>query len=258
MHNIGKNIRLGKFTRHSWNTILAIDHGFTHGPLLGIESIDNIVQMILALPLQGIVMHQGMLDALYRRDVILSDLGIIIQLTANNKLSSQVDDKLVVADVMTAVRCGADAVAVQLNFTRENFGENIRLLSHIKNETEKYSLPILAMIYISDEEINSIENYKVILRMCVEMGIDMIKIPQPRSNLDLDCLLSEASKDCYIFLAGGNKSSLKAIEDTRKAAISSGASGFCMGRNIFQRDNYLELFDVIDTKVRSCIHECLI
>src|SRR4051794_25915586 len=140
----GKTIRLGRFRYPGTNVglIVPIDHGLTIGPVEGVKSTSQISDWIGHDAICGVIAHKGIVERLADRRA-LSSKGVMVHLNGMSTLGGSPNTKELVCSVESAVRLGADAVSVQINFDGTNDAHNITLLGAIVDDAQRFELPVL-------------------------------------------------------------------------------------------------------------------
>jgi class I fructose-bisphosphate aldolase len=241
MMGTGKIIRWSRFvdSRSGRGIIVPIDHGLTYGPIQGIESVRQVKSWIGHPAIRGIIAHKGIVERLANFGV-LSGKGIMIHLNGMISVSATADTKELLTNVESALRLGADAVSIQLNFLPENCAHNLSILGAITDETRRLGIPMLAMVYDKsryDDSSVRIARLRHLVRSVYELGADAIKIEAPADSREMTSLLAEISDDVALFLSGGALTSDEQILAMVRAAVRAGATGVCVGRNVFQRSS---------------------
>lgn len=242
MGYIGRKIRESRllFQESDRGLIVPIDHGLTVGPIPGIDDMDTISKWITNKNISAIITHKGLLEHLVIRDLIRPHLGIIVHLNGMSNLAKDGDTKCMLTDVETSIRLGADAVSIQINFTEDNFAHNLDLLGQVVDRAHSCGLPVLTMLYDkvkTDSHEDRVNRMNTLMRLCIELGTDALKVALPERIEDLSTLLKSHVKTTKVFFAGGELTSQRSFVDNIATAISLGSSGVCAGRNIFQHTN---------------------
>lgn len=241
MNGIAKKIRWSRFLdqRSSRGIIVPIDHGLTIGPLEGLDSMAQAARWITHPAITGIIAHKGMVERLGSRG-LLRGVGLMIHLNGMISLSSEPDRKVRLTSVEAAIRLGADAVSLQLNFDGTNDAHNLTELGAVVDEAQRYGLPVLTMLYDKvpcDGEEQSSLRLRHLVRACVELGTDAIKLAAPARLSELPALLKGVKEHTAVFFAGGAVRSEEEMLRLAQEVVRSGATGLCVGRNIFQRES---------------------
>ena len=146
----GKSIRLKKLYKHSDHLfIVAMDHGITLGPIEGIEHIGQAVQSVFKGNADAVVVHKGLVNQI----VPVLDLNsgeLIIHLSASTSMSPDPNQKELVTSVEHAVRLGATAISVHVNIGSPTEASMLEHLGRVAEESDKWGMPLLAMMYVRD------------------------------------------------------------------------------------------------------------
>ncbi|WP_075883949.1 class I fructose-bisphosphate aldolase [Candidatus Protochlamydia sp. W-9] len=255
MGSPGKLIRWKRFLNRNGEIgiIVPIDHGFTRGPIQGIENIKNICSWLTHPIISGILAHKGMIAHLATEGCLINK-GVMVHLNGMISTSIHVAKKIQLTGVEHAIRWGADAVSLDLNFDGLNDAQNVQLLGQVVDAADQYGLPVLVMV--SDKipiksESNYIERLRHFIRLSMELGADAVKVAFELGPKNLKNLLHLIALDIPIFLAGGGlQNDDNLILEYFKEAMECGAKGMCIGRNIFQRKNPTILLDKLEQLVQ--------
>lgn len=241
MEGVAKKIRWSRFLdrRSRRGIIVPIDHGLTAGPLDGLESVAQIARWIGHPAITGIIAHKGMVERLAEKG-LLQGVGLMVHLNGMMSISARPDDKERLTSVEAAVRLGADAVSLQLNFDGTNDARNLAQLGETVDEALRHGLPVLTMLYDKaprDGQSQRVTRLRHLMRACVELGTDALKVAAPASLSDLPALLAGVVEHTAVFFAGGAVGSEEQIVKLAQEATAAGAAGLCVGRNVFQRES---------------------
>jgi len=243
---IGKSLRQRRLLFKNTNIalIVPIDHGLTVGPLNGLRNSDEINGWIGSDDISAVIVHKGMLERLVRNRSLSSEVGVILHLNGMSVLAPEVDKKQMITTIKSALRLGADGVSLQVNFTDENYQHNIKMLGKVTDAASEAGLPVLSMLY-DKTPITSltkkIARMNNLIRLMIEMGVDMVKIPFPETKESTQEIISSHCEDIMILCAGGEPTDNSVLYESIKMAMSSGARGLCIGRNVFQSVNPKEM-----------------
>ncbi|MDD3082455.1 MAG: 2-amino-3,7-dideoxy-D-threo-hept-6-ulosonate synthase [Desulfobacterales bacterium] len=234
--NIGKKIRIKRIVnRKSGKTvIIPMDHGVSLGPIQGLEDIDKTVNMILRGGANATVVHKGIVTSTNRSED--TDIGLIIHLSASTSLNPFPNNKISVCDVDEALALGADAVSVHVNIGADGEAAMLESLGRTARECNRWGIPLLAMMYPRGDlvEVN-VESVKLAARVGAELGADIIKCPYTGSAKSFEAVV----RGCPVpvVIAGGSKLSDEETLDMIEGAMTAGAAGLSMGRNVFQHED---------------------
>lgn len=234
----GKKIRLSRlFDEKSQKSVLIpLDHGATVGPIEGLNNISKVLNAIGddASAVQGLILHRGTAAYSLAPNRRLP-APLILHLSASTALSCDSSHKVLVAQVEEALRLGADAVSVHVNLGVINEKEMLRDLGQVASKCHMWGMPLLAMMYPKsvDAAAPLAPQLKLAARVAAELGADVVKVSYPGTVE----AMQEVVDGCFVpvVVAGGERTSLdNEVLNLVKDAISGGAMGVCIGRNVFQ------------------------
>jgi len=244
---IGKRIRLDRIMKRDTGrtVIIPMDHGLTNGPIRGIEDMKTIVNKVAEGGANAVLLHKGIIRAGYRG--YGKDIGLIMHLSGSTSLGPDPNDKVLVADVLEAIRLGADAVSIHINVGSKTEPAQLRILGDVAKTCEDWGMPLLAMVYPRGDKIKDqydVEVVKHAARIGAELGADIVKTNYTGSP----DTFKEVVQGCPVpvIMAGGPKTETEAefcqmVYDSVKA----GGSGAATGRNVFQHKDPASMVRVI-------------
>ncbi|MCM3410612.1 2-amino-3,7-dideoxy-D-threo-hept-6-ulosonate synthase [Metabacillus litoralis] len=237
----GKEIRLKKLYHHSDKLLIVpMDHGITIGPVTVLTEINQTVNAVFDGGADAVVVHKGLVR--YLTDALGSNKGeLIIHLSASTALApeSQSMRKELVSSVEHSIRLGATAISTHVNLGSQFEAEQIKDVGLIAEECDKWGLPLLAMMYVRDgSKVHEFDPERIrhAARVAEELGADIVKVNYSGSPETFRQVVSGVK--IPVLIAGGerlgsNDDLLTMIDD----AVSAGANGISIGRNIFQDEN---------------------
>ncbi|WP_437838258.1 class I fructose-bisphosphate aldolase [Sorangium sp. So ce1153] len=241
MDGFPKKIRWSRFLdrRTGRGIIVPIDHGLTIGPVEGLDSMAQMARWIGHPGITGIIAHKGMVARLASYGLIRG-VGLMIHLNGMTSLAPHPNHKERLTSVEAALRLGADAVSVQLNFDGTNDAHNLRQLGAVVDEAQQYGVPVLTMLYDKvpcDGDQHRLSRLRHLMRACVELGTDALKLEAPAQIPHVHALLSGIVEHTSVFFAGGAVRSEDEMTRLAQEVVTRGATGLCVGRNVFQRES---------------------
>jgi class I fructose-bisphosphate aldolase len=257
----GKELRWSRFVgRESGRALLVpIDHGLTMGPIQGLSSVREIIRWLRHPAINGVVAHKGMMSRLAEAGV-LNGVGVMVHLNGMTATGEQPDTKHVVTSMEAAIRLGADAVSLQVNFGPDNHAHNLVQLGRVVDQAERFALPVMAMVYPTgpaDEAPGRLmRQHRHYLRVAFELGVDVVKTAPPQDLSDIPELLDGIGDDLRVLISGGALSADDSLFQLAEKVAGSSAAGLCIGRNVFQRSDPRPLLsrlrELIDGGARRC------
>jgi DhnA family fructose-bisphosphate aldolase class Ia len=241
MYNWGKSRKLAKLKKNNYYLILALDHALTKGPILGINNIEemnNLISFSEKNNLPAIVLNYGYISKLS----VFNKINIITQTMGLPDKELIKTNKIPLVNIDSLPSIDTTAISVQINFTSDDFQNYIYNIAGIVNEANKYDYPILFMI--GDNDWKSIDDFNYAIRICCELGADLIKIRLPSSSKIIKKIDKFSLQHTPILLSGGEKDNN--FKKNLTIAKQLGFQGVCIGRNIFQSKNPLNVLNLID------------
>jgi fructose-bisphosphate aldolase/2-amino-3,7-dideoxy-D-threo-hept-6-ulosonate synthase len=214
-----------------------MDHGVSSGPIDGLVDMKDTISKVMEGGATAVVLHKGIARAGLQN--CAGDIGFILHLSASTKMGPDPNEKVLVASVEEALQLGADCVSVHVNVGAETESEMLQDLGFVSASCREWHVPLLAMMYPRGAEVKdpySVELVKHVARLGAELGADIIKTNYTGS---IDTF-KEVTSGCPVpvIVAGGPKAdSDKEVLQMVHDAISAGAAGISIGRNIFQHQD---------------------
>lgn len=242
----GKDYRLKKlFNKSGRLFIVALDHGFTLGPIEGIKNIrEDLKEIVMAGP-DAIVVHKGIVRYLDLALCAAKNVSVIIHLMGSTDKSMSPNDKRVVCSVEEAIKLGADAVSVHVNIGEETENDMLERVGEISRDCECWQIPLLGMFYPRGPRVENPTDKDFVAhvaRIAMELNIDVVKtyFTSPET-------FNEVVKGAEIpvIMAGGNNVSDEELLLTIEAAVKAGSAGVAIGRNVFQNSNRTKIIKAI-------------
>ena len=246
MENVdwGMKTRLSQiFDPKSGNTImLAFDHGYIMGPTQGLERLD------LAIPplMDYADVLMGTRGAL--RTCIPPDCKKAIALRCSAGSSVLKDDmshEVVGVDIEDAIRMNATCMAIQSFIGSEGECESISNIVKTIDAGNRYGIPTLGVVAVGKEMERTTKYFSLATRMLAEFGAQIVKVYYCDN-------FEEVAAACPVplVIAGGKKIPEAEALEMAYQAISRGAHGVEMGRNVFQADDPKAMIQAI----REVVH----
>lgn len=217
--------------------ILPLDHGLSEGNIPGLEDLGSLLRGLQHLPLQGVIMHKGMVMA--TAGEIRLDQSLIVHLSAGTRHGLPSYNKALVCSVPEALRLGADMVSMHINIGNDLEDRMLSDLGACVEEAHQLGLPLLAMIYARGGQIVNENDPTLVahsIRIGAELGADVIKVPSCGSHPSF--ARAVATCPVPVVIGGGPRNGdFRHFLRNVREALDSGVSGVCIGRNIFQQEN---------------------
>ena len=226
----GMRNRLSKIFRPSTGrtVMLAIDHGYFLGPTTGLERVDlNIVPL---LPYADALMcTRGIL-----RSTIPSTFanGVVMRSSGGPSTLKELSNELIAVDIDDAVRMNVAAMAVQVYVGGEFETQSIKNMTTLVDQGLRVGVPTVGVTAVGKQLTRDARYLGLATRICAELGAQVVKTYYCEEGFER----VTAGCPVPIVMAGGKK--LPELDALTMAynAVSRGAAGVDMGRNIFQSE----------------------
>jgi putative autoinducer-2 (AI-2) aldolase len=225
-----KNRLARTFNPASGRTVmLAVDHGYFQGPTTGLERID--LSIVPLLPqCDALFCTRGIL-----RSVIPAESQKPMVLRASGGpsiLREELSDEQIAMDMDDAVRLNAAGVGIQVFIGGEHETRSVHNMTKLVDAGLRVGMPVMGITAVGKEMARNAKYFRLACRIIAELGAQYVKTYYVEEDFET----VTASCPVPIVMAGGKK--LPELEALTMAhnAVSQGAAGVDMGRNIFQSD----------------------
>ncbi|HZT71089.1 MAG TPA: 3-hydroxy-5-phosphonooxypentane-2,4-dione thiolase [Terriglobia bacterium] len=226
----GMQNRLSRiFNPASGRTVmLAIDHGYFQGPTTGLERVDlNIVPLLPYA--NALMLTRGIL-----RSTIPPSFGggVVLRASGGPSILKELSNEQIAVDIDDCIRLNVDAMAVQVFVGSEYESQTVHNLTRLVDAGNRYGIVTLGVTAVGKELTRDARYLRLACRICAELGAQVVKtyyVPEGFETVTASCPVP-------VVMAGGKK--IGELDALRMAynAISEGAAGVDMGRNIFQSE----------------------
>src|SRR5512139_1280295 len=241
----GMQNRLARiFNPSSGKTVmLAIDHGYFQGPTSGLERVDvNIVPLIPFA--DALMLTRGILRSSIPSS---SNKGIVLRASGGPSILKELSNEQIAVDIEDALRLNVAAMAVQVFIGGEYETQSIHNLTRLVDMGNRHGVPVLGVTAVGKEMVRDARYFRLACRMAAELGAHFVKT----YYVEEDFQTVTASCPVPIVMAGGKKlPELDALTMAHKA-VSEGAAGVDMGRNIFQSEAPLAMIQAVGRVVHE-------
>ncbi len=241
----GMQNRLARvFNPDSGRTVmLAIDHGYFQGPTAGLERVD--VNIVPLLPYANALMcTRGIL-----RTTISPTFanGVVMRASGGPSILKELSNEQLAIDIDDATRLNVAAMAVQVFVGGDFETQSIHNLTRLVDMGIRAGIPTLGVTAVGKNMTRDARYFRLATRICAELGAHFVKTYYVEEGFET----VTASCPVPIVMAGGKKlPELDALSMAYKA-VSEGAAGVDMGRNIFQSDAPVAMIQAVSAVVHK-------
>ena len=241
----GMQNRLARiFRKESGRTVmLAIDHGYFQGPTTGLERVDVNIVPLLAYT-DALMLTRGVLrttiPASYPR-------GVVLRASGGPSILKELSNEQLAVDIEDAIRLGVSALAVQVYIGGEFETQSVHNMTRLVDLGNRYGIPVLGVTAVGKNLVRDARYLGLACRICAELGAHVVKTyycPEGFETVTASCPVP-------IIMAGGKKlPELDALTMAHRA-VSEGAAGVDMGRNIFQSEHPIAMLEAVGRVVHD-------
>lgn len=213
--------------------IVALDHGLLDGPIEGFEDPGPTIEKVIAGGADAILTSYGIAR---RYPEELSRVGLILRgdgAATNLGTPSDGSASSLFFTVEEALRLGADALVVTAMPGCEKEEPTLTNLAQMTREAHRWGMPVLGEMvpggFNGPPETRGTDAVAVAARLGAELGADFIKAPYAENY-------SEVTGKTFapVVILGGSKGDEREMLANIADAVSQGACGVAIGRNVFQ------------------------
>ena len=232
------------FNQNSGKTVmLAVDHGYFQGPTTGLKKPRETITPLLPF-CDSLFVTRGIL-----RNCITptTNIPIFLRVSGGPSVLGELSNEDITTSMKEALRLNAVGVGVSIFVGEKNEDRTISNLGRVVNEAEEFGMPVLAITAVGKEMARDARYLGLATRIAAEIGAHMVKTYYCEEDFE------KVVEGCPvpIVIAGGKKIPERDALQMAHNAISKGAAGVDMGRNIFQSEAPVAMIQAI----RTVVHE---
>lgn len=224
---------------------LAVDHGYFLGPISKLEEPSKTIEPLVPYT-DALMLTRGILRSCLKPEL---NVPIILRVSGGNSIvGKDLSNEGITTSMKEALRLNVSAVALSIYVGSDHEHQTLINLSQLIDQGQEYGIPVLAVTAVGKElEKRDARYLGLCCRIAAELGASMVKTYYCDD-------FEKVVKGCPVplVIAGGPKleTELDALQLAHQA-ISCGAAGVDMGRNIWQSPNPVAMIRTI----RSIVHE---
>src|SRR5574341_1400871 len=222
--------------------MLAVDHGYFLGPTSGLEDPRKNIEPLLPYA-DSIMLTRGILWTSVAPN---ANVPVVLRVSGGTSILKELSNEEITVSIDDAVRLNVSAMALSIFVGSEFERQTLVNLARLVDEGTKYGIPVLAVTAVGKDMARDARYLGLSCRIAAELGAHVVKTYYCD---DFEELIG--SCPIPVIVAGGKKTpEMEALELTH-SAVSHGAVGVDMGRNIFQSDSPVGMIKA----VRAIVHE---
>ena len=208
--------------------MLAVDHGYFLGPMERLEVPRRAINPLLPYT-DSLMLTRGILRTSVDPKC---DIPIVLRVSgATSIIGEDLSKETITTSIEEAIRLNASCLALSIFVGSKYEHQTLSNLAKLVDEGEKYEIPVLAVTAVGKEMGRDARYLGLACRVAAELGAHIVKTYYCDN-------FEQVVEGCPVplIIAGGKKlpesEALKLAHD----AITHGAAGVDMGRNIWQSD----------------------
>jgi len=224
----GMKTRLSSiFNPESGRTVmLAFDHGYFMGSTAGLERLDLVIPPVLD-HVDVLMATRGALRTCISPS---TRKAVALRVSCGSSvLHEDLSHEVIGVDIEDAVRMNAACMAVQTFIGADGEKDSLNNLCKTVDAGTKYGIPTMGVVAVGKQMERTSRFFKLATRMLPELGAHIVKTYYCEDFEEIT-----AACPVPIVVAGGKKLPEDEALTMCYHAISEGAAGIDMGRNIFQ------------------------
>lgn len=223
--------------------MLAVDHGYfgnVPGQLKSFKKLQPLFEHADALMLTRGMLREGVPPELEK--------PIVLRVSAGASMLKELSNEAINVEVDDMIRLNVSAITCSIFVGGEYEKDSLMNLSKLVNFGQQFGIPTLAVTAVGRDMARDSRYLGMASRMAAEMGASFVKT---YFCDDFEKVVEICPVP--IVIAGGKKIPEKEALQMAYNAISAGAVGVDMGRNIFQSEDPMAMIQA----VRGVVHKGL-
>lgn len=222
--------------------MLAVDHGYFLGPTSGLEIPRKTIEPLLPYA-DSLMLTRGILRTSVPPE---ANIPIVLRVSGGTSILGELSNEGTTVSMKDALRLNVSAVALSIFVGSPHEKETLLGLTRIVDEAEEYGIPVLAVTAVGKEMTRDARYLSLACRIAAELGAHFVKTYYCE---DFEQVIQTCPVP--IVIAGGKKIAEQEALELAYNAVSRGAAGVDMGRNIFQSEAPVAMIKA----VRAVVHE---
>ena len=222
--------------------MLAVDHGYFLGPTTGLEEPAKTIEPLIPYA-DTLMLTRGVLRTCVDPG---SNVPVVLRVSGGTSILGNLADEGITVSIEDAIRLNVSGIALSIFVGSEIERKTLLALAELVDRGEEYGIPVVAVTAVGKEMTRDARYLGLATRIAAELGAHLVKTYYCDD-------FEKVVKACPVpvVIAGGKKIPEKEALELSYNAISRGAAGVDMGRNIFQSDHPVAMIRA----VREVVHK---
>jgi putative autoinducer-2 (AI-2) aldolase len=175
-----------------------------------------------------------------------TNIPIVLRVSGGTSILSELSNEGIMTSVEEAIRLNVAAITLSIFVGGEYERQTLLALGELVNQGSKYGIPVLAVTAVGREMARDARFLALACRIAAELGAHFVKTYYCDD-------FEKVVEGCPvpIVIAGGKKLPEREALEMAYNAVSRGACGVDMGRNIFQSDSPVGMIKAVRAVVQK-------
>jgi len=243
--DMGKKERLDALLPNGKGVWIPIDHGASEYPNQGLEDLETLIKALIEAKVDVIIAQKGVVST-FSHLCEGTQTSMIIHFSVSTIHGGpDATNKVLVGHADETLSRGGMGVSSQINMGSPDESKMIERMGELNRQAHHLDLPAFGMVYARGPHLQSLEGDMTAgqahaVRLAFELGCDAAKTVWTGDITSFEQVVKAAP--IPVLVAGGPRTS-----DTRslllmvKNAMTAGAAGVCMGRQVFAHDSPIQI-----------------
>ena len=216
---------------------IPIDHGASEYPNPGLEDLEGLIQSLVAAGVNAIVAQKGVVSS-YAHLCEGTSTNMVVHYSVSTRHGGpQSNNKVMVGHADETLPRGGIGVSSQINMGSEHEPEMIQRMGELNRQALHADLPAFGMVYARGPHLNhqiddTTQSQAHAVRLAFELGCDAAKCVWTGDEASFARVAGSAP--IPLLMAGGpSTGDALGVLTMVERALKAGASGVCMGRQVF-------------------------
>ncbi|HJM55242.1 MAG TPA: hypothetical protein QGI72_03235 [Poseidonia sp.] len=234
---MNKSARLESLLPGGRGVWIPIDHGASDYPNEGLQDLENTIASLIRAGVNAIVAQKGVVSK-YAHLCEGTTTSMVVHYSVSTRHGGpNSDNKVLVGNADETLSRGGIGVSCQVNMGSEHEAAMIERMGELNRQAHHGQLPSFGMIYARGKHLNVMKSDPTggqahAVRLAFELGCDAAKSVWT-GDKDSFSMVSSAAPIPVLVAGGPATGDSLAILTMVKDAMIAGASGVCMGRQVF-------------------------
>ena len=229
--------RLEKLLPNGRGVWIPIDHGASDFPVQGLVDTEGTIKALISAGVDVILAQKGVVSQ-YSHLCEGTNTSMVVHLSVSTRHAGpDIANKVLVGHPDEVLSRGGIGVSCQVNIGSPNEADMIERMGEISRQSYKLGLPMFGMIYARGEFLSIMDGDLTLgnahaARLAFELGCDAAKTVWT-GDAESFSQICQGVPIPLLVAGGPSTGDSLTILKMVKTALDSGASGVCMGRQVF-------------------------